>query len=79
MTRLELRAGEDEEIIISGTYLADLNTFSTDAPDSTGRTGVASDYNGSFDNIYVSQPWQSVKGRQKTNLGNLISSSRNVT
>ena len=79
LTRLELRAGEDEEIIISGTYLADLNTFSTDAPDSTTRTGVASDYNGSFDNIYVSQPWQSVRGRQKTNLGNLISSSRNVT
>jgi hypothetical protein len=78
LTRLELRPGEDEEIFISGTYLADLNTFSTDAPASISRQGKATSYNGSFDDIYVSQPWQSVRGRQKTTLGNLISSSRNV-
>lgn len=62
-----IRPGNTEEIIVSASYLADLDEFSLDAPDSTSTRTAP-----------YTQPWQSDAGREKTFVTRIVSQSRNI-
>lgn len=69
---VEIRPGEDPELlIVSGTYLSDLGQYSYEAPASVGPR-----VNAQQDGIYVTQPWQSPLGVNKTFVSRVVSSSQ---
>ena len=69
---VEIRPGEDPELlIVSGTYLSDLGEYSYEAPASIGPR-----VNAQQDGIYVTQPWQSPLGVNKTFVSRVVSSSQ---
>lgn len=69
---VEIRPGEDPELlIVSGTFLADLNQYSYEAPASIGPR-----VNAQAGGIYVTQPWQSPLGINKTFVTRVVSSSQ---
>ena len=64
---ITIRPGETEVLLVSGTYIADLNEYSSQAPGDNNRILTP----------WTGQPWNSTLGVSKT-YGTIISSSRNI-